>query len=162
VVTPTGTTFGPAALAGSAPYADDLVVTLATSPTTRLTLPISWTLNGAVLSLPRGAGPDADASGHPFYAADSTSGFPLPMENTGTAAVTVAFAIQPAAGLLFSPASPVQVIPGIGAAPELGSTSFDATCPTLTPGTVTFVYSGPVCQPFPFPQVNVEACAGTF
>jgi hypothetical protein len=162
VVTPTGKTFGPAVLPGSAPYADDLVVTLATSPPTMLTLPLSWTLNGAVLSLPQGAGPDTDASGHPFYAADSTSGFPLPMENTGTASVTVAFAIQPAAGLLFSPAPPVQVTPGIGTAPELFSTSFDATCPTLTPGTLTFVYSGPVCQPFPLPQVNVEACVGTF
>ena len=162
VVTPIGATFGPGALPGSAPYADDLVVTVATSPPTRLTVPLSWTLDGAVLSLPQGAGPSMDASGDAFYVADSTSGFPLPMDNTGTAPVTVDFAIQPAGELTFSPPGPIQVIPGIRAAPELTSTSSAAACPLLTSGTVTFVYTGPVCQPFPLPQVSVKACVGTF
>jgi hypothetical protein len=161
VVTLTGTTSGSTALPGSAPYADDLVVTLATSPSTRLTIPVSWTLNGAVLSLPRGAGTNTDALGNAFYVADSTSGFPLPMINTGTASATVNFAILPTSGFFFSPSPPIQLLPGIGAAPELGSSSSAAACPNLTPGTVTFVYSGPVCQAFPLPKVNVEACVGT-
>jgi hypothetical protein len=162
VVTPTGATFGPGAVPGSAPYADDLVVTVATAPPTRLTIPISWALNGAVLSLPQGAGPSTDGLGNFFYVADGTSGFALPMDNTGTAPATVDFAIQPAGAFTFSPASPIQVIPGIRAAPELASTASAAACPNLTSGTVTFAYSGPVCQAFPLAQVSVKACVGTF
>jgi len=45
----------------------------------------------------------------------------------------------------------------------LSSTSSDGgACPTLTPGFVTFLYSGPVCQPLPYTQVNVESCVGTY
>jgi hypothetical protein len=84
------------------------------------------------------------------------------MANSGTEAADVNFAIAPLGAFTFSPAPPVQVIPGIGATPELVSSDSDMMCPALTVSTATFVYSGPVCQPFPVPQVKVEACFGTY
>jgi hypothetical protein len=162
VVTPTTVAPGPGVTPGSAPYADDLVITFATSPPTQWTIPISWALNGAVLTLPFGAGSQVDGSGNRFYPADSTSGFALPMSNTGTASASVAFAIAPLGAFAFSPTPPFQVTPGIGATPELVSSDSDLVCPAVTMGTAAFVYSGPVCQPFPVSQVTIEACFGTF
>jgi len=160
VVNPVAVTPGPGVLPGSAPYADDLIVTLDTSPATTFTVPISWTLDGAVLSLIQGAGPYG-APGSNFYAADSTSGFPLGISNTGTAAATVNFGIQSPGAFNLAPA-PVQVLPGIPALPELVSGASAPTCPTTSSGTATFAYSGPVCQPLPFASVEVESCSGTY
>jgi hypothetical protein len=162
IVTPATVTPGPGVTPGSAPYADELVITVATTPPTQLTVPISWALNGAVLSLPSGAGPRVDSSGSPYYPADSTSGYPLPMLNTGNASAGVDFSIVPFGSFAFSPAPPIQVIPGVGAAPALVSSSSDLVCPAVTMSTATFFYSGPVCQPFPLSQVKIEACFGTF
>jgi hypothetical protein len=152
VVTPTTIQPGPGVVPGSAPYADNLIVTVETSPPTQWTIPISWTLSGAVLSLPQGAGP---------YTADSTGAFTLPMVNTGTAPANVNFGIVPFGALQFSPAPPITVGTGIGASPGLVAASSDAVCPASTNVTATFAYSGPVCQPFPLTHVTVGACFGT-
>jgi hypothetical protein len=161
VVAPKTVTPGPGVQPGSAPYADELVVTVATSPPTSFVVPISWALNGAVLSLPQGAGPEADAHGDPFYPADTASGFAFPMHNTGTATATVDFGVQPLGFVQFSPAAPLQVIPGIPSTPVLSSAATGSSCPATTTGSLTFVYAGPVCQPFPFSSVAVEACVGS-
>ena len=97
-----------------------------------------------------------------FYPADTMSGFALPMDNSGTAAANVDFTIQPANALTVSPVPPISVVPGIRALPQLNSTGSAATCPGTTNGVVTFVYSGPVCQPFQVPKVSVHSCSGTF
>ncbi len=162
IVAPTTILPGLGVVPGSAPYADDLVISVATSPPMQWTLPISWALNGAVLSLPSGAGTRLDAAGNPYYPADSTSGYLLPMANGGTASAGVDFAIAPLGSFAFSPAAPIQVTPGIGATPELVSSSPDPACPAVTIGAAVFVYSGPVCQPFPLSKVTIEACLGTF
>ncbi len=171
VVTPQTVTPGPTTQAGSTPYADDLLVSLNTiapdagagALVTSFTIPISWTLNGAVLSLPQGLGPNTDGMGNPFYPADTTSGFTLPMANSGTAAASVTFAINPADVFAVSPAPPVQVVTGGGqTAPQLTSSGANAACPATTSGTATFFYSGPVCRPFQFPTVTVDSCVGTF
>jgi hypothetical protein len=162
IVTPKTVTPGPTVSAGSAPYADDLLITIQSSPATTFTIPISWTLDGAVLSLPQGGGSNHDAVGNPFYAADTESGLTLPMDNTGTATATVTFGSQPTTAFTFSPAPPISVQPGIEALPRLTSTSSDATCPALTSGSVTFLYSGPVCRPFQLPQVTIQSCVGTY
>jgi hypothetical protein len=159
VVTPNQVTPGPGVVTGSTPYADDLLVSVATTPPTKFTIPVSWSLSGAVLSLPQSAGPDTDSLGNAYYAADSTSGFPLPMINNGNATATVGF--LPSGLFALSPKPPIQVVPGILASPELSSTGSNPTCPARTKGSATFVYSGPVCQPFPSPSVVVEACAGS-
>jgi hypothetical protein len=161
-VTPQTVTPGPNAVAGSAPYADDLVVAIQSPTPSGVTIPISWTLDGAMLSLPQGLGANKDAMGNPFYAADSQSGLTLPMDNIGTATATVQFGIQPSGAFSFSPAPPISVEPNIRALPRLTSSSSDATCPSLTSGSATFLYSGPVCRPFPFPQVAIQSCVGTF
>jgi hypothetical protein len=170
VVTPQTITPGPTTQAGSTAYADDLLVGLNTvvpdagagASVTSFTIPISWTLNGAVLSLPQGLGPNTDGMGNAFYPADTTSGFTLPMANSGTAAASVTFAINPAGVFAFSPAPPVQVVTGGPTAPQLTSSTSNATCPATTSGTATFFYSGPVCRPFQFPTVTVDSCVGTF
>jgi hypothetical protein len=133
-----------------------------TVPPSQFTFPISWALNGAVFSLPDGAGTHTDGQGRVFYPADSTSGFLLPLANSGTATASVDFAIAPFGTFTLSPAPPIQVIPGIGAAPELVSSGSSPSCPNVTVGTATFIYSGAVCQPFPFPSVTVESCIGSF
>jgi hypothetical protein len=161
-VTPKTVTPGPSAIAGAAPYADNLVVAIQSNPPSGVTIPISWTLNGAMLALPQGQGPNKDSTGHAFYAADSQSGFTLPMDNSGTASAQVSFGIQPAGAFSFSPAPPVTVVPGITALPRLTSAGSDAACPALTSGSVSFLYSGPVCRPFPLTQVSIQSCAGTF
>ena len=161
-VTPQTVTPGPNAVAGPAPYADDLVVQFQTQPPSGVTIPISWTLDGAMLSLPEGAGPNHDASGNPFYAADTGSGLELPIDNTGTATASVQFGVQPAGAFSFSPAPPIALQPGIRALPRLASAASDAVCPALTVGSATFLYSGPVCRPIPLAQVSVESCAGAF
>lgn len=162
VVTPTTINPGPGVVPGSAPYADSLLVTVTTVPPSQFTFPISWALNGAVFSLPEGAGTHTDGQGRVFYPADSTSGFLLPLANSGTATASVDFAIAPFGAFTLSPAPPIQVIPGIGAAPELVSSGSSPSCPSVTVGTATFIYSGAVCQPFPFPSVTVESCIGSF
>jgi hypothetical protein len=160
VVNPKFVVPGPGVFPGSAPYADDLVITVETMPAMTLTQPISWTLSGAVLSLPQGAGPFV-AMGTDFYAADTNSGFPLQISNTGTATATLQFVEQPTGAFSLVPAQ-VQVIPGIPAAPELVASASSPACPTTNNGTASFVYSGPVCQPLPFASVAVDSCAGTF
>jgi hypothetical protein len=163
IVSPNTITPGPGVAPGSAPYADNLLITVDTVPPAQFSIPIWWALNGAVLSLPEGEGTQTDEFGTPFYPADSFSGFALPMANTGTATATVGFAISPADVWTFSPAdASFQVIPGIGATPGLVSTSSDPACPTKTTATATFQYSGPVCQPFSVSSVTIEACTGTF
>ena len=166
VVTPRTVTPGPTTQAGATPYADDLLVNLTTIaadggagvPVTNFTIPVSWTLNGAVLSLPQGLGPDTDGVGNPFYPADTASGFTIPMSNSGTAAATVTFAIDPVDTFSFSPVPPIQVVPGVPTAPQLSSSVANGACPSTTTGTATFFYSGPVCQPFQFPSVTVDSC----
>lgn len=162
VVTPKPVTPGQGVLPGSAPYADDLILIVATSPTpTTFTVPIAWTLSGAVLSLPEGAGPNASTHGN-FYVADSTSGFTFPMSNSGTATASVSLAIQPAGGFSIEPAPPVAVLPGITSLPEFVSGASAPACPTTISGSATFVYSGPVCQPFPLGSISVLSCSGTY
>jgi hypothetical protein len=160
VVTPKAVVPGTGVQAGSAPYADELLVTVKTSPATSFVVPISWELDGAVLSLPEGAGPGSSTSGA-FYPADSSVATQLPMKNTGTASASVSFAVAPPSLIQFSPSPPVEIIPGIVASPVVASASSAPACPTTTSGTVTFIYSGPVCQPFPLSAVSVRACVGT-
>jgi hypothetical protein len=162
VVTPTNVLPGPGVMPGSAPYADDLLITVDTAPPSLFTVPISWALNGAVLSLPFGAGPRVDGMGNSYYPADSTTGYLLSIGNTGTSPASVDFAIAPPGAFTLSPAPPTEIIPGIGATPELISSSSDQACPSTTVATATFVYSGPVCQPLPVSSVTVEACFGAF
>jgi hypothetical protein len=161
-VTPQTVTPGQSAVAGAAPYADDLIVSIQSPTPSGVTIPISWTLNGAMLSLPQGLGPNKDAMGNAFYAADSQSGLTLPMDNAGTATATVQFGVQPTGAFSFSPAPPISVEPNIRALPRLSSSGSDAPCPSLTSGSATFLYSGPVCRPFPFSQVSIQSCVGTF
>jgi hypothetical protein len=163
VVNPIAVIPGPGVRPGSAPYADDLVIAVATSPDTdtNFTVPISWTLNGAVLSLPQGPGPSA-VNGSPTYIADSVSGLPLGMTNSGTASVTVSMALQPPGAFALQPAGSLQVLPNVPTSPELVSTLSSPACPTTVAGTVTFTYTGPVCQPFAYSTVNVNSCAGTY
>jgi hypothetical protein len=154
---------------GSAPYADDLIIQVATTPSpTTFTVPISWTVDGAVLSLPQGTGPN----GQGFYVADSITGFTLPMLNTGNASAGVNFAIQPDGAFTFSPMPPpaIQVTPNVEAFPELVSGPAGPnvpSCPSsgtgITPNaTATFLYSGPICQPFGVTTIRVFACAGAY
>ncbi|HTB74924.1 MAG TPA: choice-of-anchor D domain-containing protein, partial [Polyangiaceae bacterium] len=161
-VTPQTVTPGQAAVAGAAPYADDLIVNIQSPTPSGVTIPISWTLNGAMLSLPQGLGPNKDSMGNQFYIADSQSGFTLPMDNGGNGTATVQFGVQPSGAFTFSPAPPISVEPNIQALPRLISASTDATCPSLTSGSATFLYSGPVCRPFPVTQVSIQSCVGTF
>jgi hypothetical protein len=166
LVSPKTITPGVGVVPGSAPYADSLIVTAGTTPPTTFNVPISWTLNGAALSLPYGAGPrpdpNATMSFYPwFYPADSSGTLTLPMSNSGTATATVEFAVKPASGVVSLSPSPVDVLPGIAAAPALTNVASTA-CPTTTTATVTFLYSGPVCQPFQVPSISVHSCAGTF
>jgi hypothetical protein len=149
-VAPQNVVPGPGVEPGSAPYADDLLVTVSTSPPTSFTIPITWQLAGAVLSLPDGVGP---------YTADS-SGLTLPMDNAGSTAVTVSLVAQPATLASFLPAPQVRVNPGIRALPEIVSGPSTSACPATTNGTVTFLYTGPVCQPFPVASIPVHACTG--
>jgi len=161
VVNPKMVVPGAGVFPGSAPYADDLLISVATTPPTRFTVPISWTLNGAVLRLPKGAGPNTDSQGS-FYVADGTSGFPLPMVNMGTASAEVSLALQPTGSFSVQPMSPIAVLPNITALPELTGGASAPACPTTSSDTATFVYSGPVCQPFPLASVNVRSCLGTY
>jgi hypothetical protein len=173
VVSPNAFAPGPGVVAGS--YAATLEIDVATTPATTYTIPLSWALNGAVLSLAPGGTPFLDGNGVPFYVADSTSGHLLPINNTGTAAVAVDFSIQPLGAFTFSPALPVSILPGIVASPQISDVSLTPLCPPspLAAGSATLVYrSGPVCQPLaynaaggpltPIPTVSVHYCAGTF
>ena len=141
---------------------DGLIIDVATTPATTFTVPISWTLSGAVLSLPQAGGPLTDAWGQAFYIADSTSGSTLPMDNSGTVSVTVDFALQPSGRSRFSQSHPSQYCRTREHCAALVSTGVTTSCPTTTNGTATFVYSGPVCQPFPVQSVNIHSCAGTY
>ncbi len=161
VVTPTTVTPGQGVQTKAAAYADNLVIAFPSSSLTGFTVPISWALNGAILSLPQGPGPSA-VNGQPTYIADSVSGLPLGMTNTGSAAATVSLTLSPSAPFTLQPAGPLQVLPSVPTSPELVSTSAAPACPTTVAGTVTFAYSGPVCQPFAFPTVNVNSCAGAY
>ena len=127
------------------------------------TVPISWTLNGAVLSLTDGTGPN----GQGFYVADTTSGFMLRMDNTGTASANVSLAITPSGAFSIEPTPPIQVIPNVRALPQFLSSQVSLACPavpgTVTPNaTATFLFSGPVCQPILQTKINVFSCSGTY
>jgi hypothetical protein len=160
VVNPVGVVPGPGVVPGSAPYADDLIVTVATTPATTLSQPIAWTLNGAVLSLPQGAGPFG-SPGSNFYVADTMSDLPLPLSNSGTDTASVQLAIQPPGAFSLLPAS-VDIVQGIPALPGLVSASSAPPCSAPASGTATFLYSGPVCNPLPLTSVNVQYCAGAY
>jgi hypothetical protein len=161
VVNPIPVTPGPGVLAGYAPYADDLLISLASSPAMTFTVPVSWTLNGAVLSLMQGAGPFGTPSS-PFYVADSTSDFPFQISNSGTADVTVDVAVQPMGAFSFLPTPPpVDVRAGIPPLLELVAAASSPACPTTNAGTASFAYVGPVCQPLPS-SVSVDSCSGTY
>ncbi len=169
LVTPDSIPPGPGVQPGSAPYVDSLVVTTVpagggaagSSPASpSFSIPISWTLNGAVLSLPEGAGPKTDGGGNRFYPADTTSGDALPIANTGTKQATVSFATSPTSVLK---ALSNQVVPAGGSVePQLTPTASVPTCSTTATTTTTFFYSGPICQPLQLPSVTVRACRGTF
>jgi hypothetical protein len=161
VVTPMAVTPGPGVLAGSAPYADDVLVTVGNPSVWSATFPVSWTLNGAVLNLPHGAGDHTNA-GATFYVADSNSGHTLPIDNTGTAAASVNLALTPLGGLSISPTPPISVVPGIRSLPVLNSTLTADICPNQTSSNPTFSYSGAVCQPLQFSSINVRSCIGAF
>jgi hypothetical protein len=170
VVAPKTVTPGPGVQAGSAAYADALTVTVGgpmfdagASPVWTKRLAISWALNGAVLSFPPGPPPQTDAMGS-FYPVDSSGLLTLPMINSGTADATVNLTVSvPSAGAFtFSPGSQINLVHGGGAAPTLTAAAGDSACPATTNGTVSFSYSGPVCQPLPTGSVNVRVCAGTF
>jgi hypothetical protein len=174
VVTPLGVTPGAGVLPGASPYADNLFIDVSTiaagggtgTLVTNFAIPISWALNGAVFSLPQGAG-SLTQSGTAFYPADTASGFALPLSNKGTATASVNLTSSPNGAFSFSPAPPVSVQPGIVSAPILASGTGDVACPanltgTFTTGSATFSYSGPVCQPIPASSVNVYSCVGTF
>ncbi len=162
VVTPKNVTAGAGVSAGAAAYADELLITVMTTPPIQFTRPISWALNGAVLSLPN----NADGTGG--YLADSTGSFLLPMSNSGTVSVSVSFSsIDPAGAFSISPAPPISLLPGVPESPQLTSDPSDVACAgddagaPFTSVKATFSVSGPVCQPFPQPFVTVKACAGT-
>jgi hypothetical protein len=158
-VTPTTVTPGPGVQAGPGPYADALLISVNTAPVTNFNVSISWTLNGAVLFLDEGGGP---CGGGSFYPADSFSGWFLPMDNSGTASASVNFGFSTPGVATLSPAPPIVVTPGIRAIPILQSTSTDPVCDTTASTGATFVYSGPVCQPFSLPFVFIEGCQGSF
>ncbi len=82
------------------------------------------------------------------------------MKNSGTASASVSFALAPPSLIQLSPSPPIDLIPGIVASPVLASASSAPACPATATGTITFVYSGPVCQPFPLSAVSVRACVG--
>jgi hypothetical protein len=158
---------------GSAPYADNLLVTVegadAGSPIATFNVPISWTLNGAVLVLPQGAGPNTDEMGTHYYPADTVSGYTLPMQNTGNENATVTVVAEPQMGAFTPVPATIQLNPGHLTGPTLNSLATNACVdpdggapPPLTVGTASFfISSGSVCQFFPMPKVTVESCSGT-
>lgn len=182
LVQPSTILSGPGVVPGSAPYVDNLLLTVVnpngnadagTSNIATFTVPISWALNGAVFSLPAGY-TRVDDMGNPYYPADSTGEFSLPMRNSGTASAYVTLVAQPSENLSISPMPPIEVLASGVVSPLLTSTSYDVDCssgsdagadagsPAVTPTTVSFSYAGPVCQPFPVASVTVGACSGTF
>jgi hypothetical protein len=170
VVAPKSIAPGQGVQPGSAPYADSLIVTTApagasssgSSPSSpSFSIPISWTLSGAVLSLSEGSGPKGSGQAA-FYPADTATGFTLPIDNSGTESASVSFTVQPSSALTISPAGSQTVATGKRAAPRLNGTASDPACPTTTAATLTFFYSGSICQPLQVPQVTVHACKGTF
>ncbi len=153
-VTPITVAPGHGVLGGAASYADNLSITVGAPTLISFNVPVSWTLNGAVLSLPNGAGP---------YKADTMSGHTLAMSNSNaaTATATVDFLIQPSGAVSLTPPPPVSVAPSVLASPVLTSASSAPACPTTTNSTLTFMYTGPVCQPFEPASVTVSSCVGT-
>ncbi len=136
-VTPQTVTPGAGVAAGSAAYAANLTVTI--DGTTHLVTPISWTLNGAVLSV--------SASTRAISRTSSTVTF----TNSGTQTVSVSTAFSPAD--ITIGANPNQVLAGGSTSTTLIATRFIApncnaqrtNAVTVTP---TFTYSGgSVCQP---------------
>jgi hypothetical protein len=176
VVTPNQIQPGPNVTPGSVPYTDSLVITVgpaaldAGAPAVaQFTVPISWSLNGAVLTLPHGAGPLNDATNAPYYPADSAGGDLLGMLNTGNESVTVN--LTTTGTFTLSTPSSLNLTPGIAVQPALTGAS-TPTCPAAgtkpaaANGTITFTYGTPgsapaVCQPFPFSTLNVYSCGGT-
>jgi hypothetical protein len=163
---------GPAITPGSAPFADNLLIAVenpdAGAPIASFTVPISWTLNGAVFVLPEGAGPNTDGMGAQYYPADTASGYTLPMKNTGNESASVTIVAEPQSGAFSVLPATIQVNPGTVAGPTLNSAAANActspdggAAPALTVGTASFFYTGSVCQAFPLTKVTVESCSGT-
>lgn len=148
-VRPTPVVPGPGVVTGGAQYADNLsiVVGPTSQPVITFTQPISWALSGAVLSLPNGNGP---------YEADSTGGHTLAISNTGSEAATVQFQ----SGDALMSIAPVLVPQTVGAAPVLIAGTSAPMCPTTANSTLSFTYSGSVCQFLPS-SVTVNSCVGT-
>jgi hypothetical protein len=154
---------GQGVVPGSAAYSDNLLVTIgnpSSAPVATFNFPVSWSLSGAVLSLPFGVGNHNAAGTAPFYLADSTLGGVLLISNSGNEAATVTF--SPPSSLTVSP-NPVSAQASSGAQPRLFSTSSAPPCPSqVGPNTtLTLNLSGPVCQPLQTPTVNVLSCTGT-
>jgi hypothetical protein len=171
LVTPHAVTMGPGVLPGSAPYADELLVTVETNPPTPFTIPISWSLSGAVLSLPPGSTKTDPTTHQAYYPADSTGTLTLPILNTGSEPVTINYSTQPTGVFSISPMPPV-VIPAVSAssaptalflvAPASGDPSCTASPFAPAVGSAAlYIVSGAVCQPLP-DSVVVESCSGTF
>jgi hypothetical protein len=167
VVTPNTILPGAGVQTGSGPYADSLIIHAApaagdagSASALAVTVPISWTLNGAVFSLAQGAGPRTDTAGHAYYPADTSSGYSIAIANGGNTAASVQ--VVPANSFAVSPATSTSVPAGGVVAVGLTAASSDASCPASVTGSATFLYSGPVCQPLSFSQVTVHACSGAF
>jgi hypothetical protein len=178
VVTPNTIPPGPGVTPGSIPYSDNLVITVGPAaldagapPVASFTIPITWSLNGAVLTLPQGAGPRTDGQGNPYYPADSAGDDFLAMLNKGNETVTVNLAVN-GSFTLATPSS-LNLTPNIAASPGLIGGSSPAcpgagSKPAAANGTVSFTYGAPgggaaaVCQPFPFAAVKVYSCSGSF
>jgi hypothetical protein len=163
---------GPGVVPGPAPYGDNLLVTVqnpgGAMPIATFTVPISWALNGAVLSLPTGF-TLTDSGGNAYYPADSTGGFTLPVKNSGNETAGVSVDIVPSGSVTLSPTMPIQVNLGASTPIQLTAASSDVACspngtaaPAVTAVTATFLYTGAVCQPLPVSSVTIGACSGTF
>jgi hypothetical protein len=166
LVTPQAVTPNQGVLSGATPYADELLVTVGTNPATQFAIPISWSLSGAVLSLPSGH-TRTDAMGHVYYPADSMGDFTLPILNTGNESVSLTYGVQPTGAFSISP-TPTPIPPSAPSSPTApvltAATGTNPMCSAsplvLTVGTLQLLPGGAVCQPLPA-SVTVEACDGT-
>jgi hypothetical protein len=155
---------------GPAPYADNLLVKIGppASPVETLNFPISWSLNGAVLSLQQSPKQTLGLQGQEFYLADSTSARPLTIVNSGNEAVSVVF--QPSDTTFTVSPSPL-LVSTLGAQAQLFNTSLAPPCvpPPTGPNTrLSFGYTAcpacptvPVCNPLPA-FVQVLSCTGSY
>ena len=158
VVTPQTVIPGPGVEPGAAPYADELLVTIATTPPSSFVVPISGPERCGTVS------PRWRRAGHRFARV-----FLLGRHHGLSDAPDAERWHRDGDRLLRDSAcrnrarlAPVARLgpPGSPTAPELTSAATDAACPGTTNGTIAFFYAGPVCQPFSVTSINVHACAG--